>query len=153
MVGRRRWWIYLLIGSLFGIVDFYFQTLQWPGPPLVRVALVFGIWLLPLIPVAVNEARLSQRLWRPSVAGILTWSAAVVAYYFYLLLQLVLIRHPTRPEMHISSAGRDPYYLDNLVSVFVGEVLISGIAEWLGVAIIGGGILGRLIASACHRAR
>ncbi|SDB81717.1 hypothetical protein GA0111570_103331 [Raineyella antarctica] len=152
LVDHRRWWIYVLAGSLFGVVDFYFQHIQWPTA-FLQIALIFGIWLVPLAPVALHEARLSRALGRPALAGVLTWSAAIVAYYVYLFLQLVLIMHPTRPEMHISSLGKDPYFLDNVASVLVRDVLLYGIVPWIGVAIIGGGILGRLVAVSYHRTR
>ena len=140
---KKRWLVYALVGILFGIFDFYFQQIDFGASSLARVLAIFGIWLVPLVPIALYEARISRSILKPALASIFTWSIAIIAYYLYLLVGLVFIGQASRPEMHISSTS-DPYYWENLQSVFLGDIG-GGIVEWIGLAIVGGGILGSLI--------
>lgn len=143
VTNKKRWFAYALVGIFFGIFDFYYQHIEFGTSSLVRVLAILGIWLVPLVPIALYEARISRSILKPALASIFTWSIAIIAYYVYLLVKVVFIGQASRPEVHISSIS-DPYYWGNLRTVFLGDVG-GGIVEWIGLAIVGGGILGLLV--------
>jgi hypothetical protein len=138
---RRRWIIYLLIGALFGVLDFFY--IEWlvklfRGTALTMLNL--GIWLVPVIPIALYEARCSRSSLRAAAASLATWCAAIVAYYLTNAVQLAFLGVPGRPELHISNRAA-PYFWQNWASVFRWDIL-GGMAEWIIVAIVGGAIVG-----------
>ncbi len=79
---RRRWWKYTLVGLVFGIADWYFLDLlaslaripalsdqlnQTSGllrlfAVILLIGLNYGIWLVPVIPVAVVEMKQSRSI-------------------------------------------------------------------------------------------
>ncbi|MEW9031154.1 MAG: hypothetical protein AB2404_00215 [Planifilum fimeticola] len=138
-----RWWIYLLIGLLFGVFDFYYHRLVFDrlGGGLLWFVLSLGIWLLPIVPIALHEARASRSALRSALAGLLTWCASIASYYLTNAVQLLLIGYPGRPELHISRRG-DPYFWENWRSVLQGDIIEGGILEWMGVAAVGGFAVG-----------
>lgn len=151
---RRRWVIYLMIGTVFGVFDFFYLGAlaqvffpfgpAGPIPPFLQV-LNLGIWLIPVVPIALYEARLSRSRLRSAVASLSAWCAAIVAYYFTNAVQLAFLGLPSRQEMHISNHS-SPHFWRNWVSEFQGSIL-GGIAEWIMVAVVGGAIVGFLTAS------
>ncbi len=62
-----------------------------------------------------------------------------------LAVQLAFIGISTRPELHISSLGEDPYFWENWKSILWNSIFLRGIVEWSGYAVIGGLIIGFLI--------
>jgi len=100
---RKRWLLYILIGLVFGWVDWYFlnllasfsqnQTLNdaiFPVPGVLRILIIaiimgfnYGVWLIPAIPMAIYEMRYSHSLWRGALSAIIVWSMALVSYYAY----------------------------------------------------------------------
>jgi len=138
-----RWWIYLSIGILFGAFDFYCHRLVFDllGGDLLWLVLSLGIWLVPILPVALLEARASRSALRSAFAGLLTWCASIVSYYLTNVVQLLLIGYPGRSELHISH-HRDPYFWENWRSVLQGQIIEGGIFEWMGIAAVGGFIIG-----------
>lgn len=65
---KKRWYLYGLIGLIFGIIDWFYLDLlafglspSLPENPFiaipVMIALNYGIWLVPIIPVTVYESR------------------------------------------------------------------------------------------------
>lgn len=152
---RRRWFVYMLVGTVFGVADFFYQRLlyNWARvrPELVHtawgqiahLALVLGVWLVPIGLVALREARATRSKLQPALAGSLTWLAAVVAYYLYNAFRLAVVGVPGRPEMHISSRN-DPFFWENWKSVAVGDIL-GGMLEWTPIALIGGCTIGWLV--------
>ncbi len=155
---RQRWVIYLTIGAVFGALDFFYLGFLYElaGPQvlfasfpagrlLLWLLLNVGVWLVPVVPVAVYEARLSRSRLRSAVASLSTWCAAIVAYYLANAVQLAFIGLPARPEMHISNHNA-PYFWRNWASVLLGDIL-GGIAEWIIVAVVGGAIVGLLTGS------
>lgn len=141
---QQRWFFYLLAGILFGIFDFYFQIWNrpWMLPGALRFVVVWGVWLVLLVPVALVESRISQSAWMAAAAGAFTWSVSIIAYYLFMGVKLVLIGEESRPEMHLSNRG-DPYFWRNINSFFAGDFL-SGVSEWLVVALVGGSLIGLL---------
>ncbi|NSW52037.1 MAG: hypothetical protein HPY85_06000 [Anaerolineae bacterium] len=142
---KWRWLYYLLAGIAFGIFDFYFQNWVqalsawgiWINIP------ILGIWLVLLVPVAVVEVKTSNSPWLTAAASAFAWSTAVVAYYLFNGIKLIVIGEPSRPEMHLSNRG-DAFYWSNIRAFFTGD-FVSGVGEWLIIAIIGGSLIGLVI--------
>ena len=139
---KKRWYIYVTIGVIFGIVDYYLQALLQQNQP-VSIIAIFGVWIIPLLPVALYESWASRRITGTILASILTWSTAIVSYYVYMFCVLVFFGTVSRPELYIGHIS-EPYYWTNVSMVFTGDGL-GGIVEWLMVAIFGGGVLGACI--------
>lgn len=70
---RRRWIIYLAIGTVFGAIDFFYLEFlnRFPGDQFLFISgptgwmlkflvLNLGLWLVPVVPVALYEARLRR---------------------------------------------------------------------------------------------
>ncbi len=155
---RRRLVIYLTIGTVFGALDFFYLGFLYElaGPQvlfasfpagrlLLWLLLNVGVWLVPVVPIAVYEARLSRSGLRSAIASLSTWCAAIIAYYLANAVRLAFIGLPARPEMHISNHNT-PYFWRNWASVLRGDIL-GGITEWVMVAVVGGAIVGSLTAS------
>lgn len=142
---KKRWLIYLLIGILFGVFDFYYQnfTQQVDVSSLVRIILILGVWLVPLIPIILYETKVTRSTRRAALASAFTWCVSVAAYYLTNGVQLAFIGVPGRPEMHISNYNA-PHFLSNWLSVFLYD-LVGGSLEWLVVAVVGGVIIGFLV--------
>lgn len=141
---KIRWFIYIVIGIIFGVFDFFFHrfisNVLVQGETFWRV-LTYGIWLVPIVPIALCEARISKSRVRSGLASSLTWILSIISYYLYMAVQLAFIGISTRPELHITSLGEDPYFWGNWKSVFLSDV-VGSIVEWSGVAVVGGFIVG-----------
>ncbi len=142
---KKRWEIYLLVGFLFGVIDFYYQNwmMQLNVGRFLLIILVLGIWLVVAVPAAWYEASQSRAVWLSATASVIVWSSAVVSYYLYLVAKLVLIGEPSRPWMHISNR-QDPYFWTNVWAIFKGA-FTDGIFGWLPLALIGGGLVGLVV--------
>lgn len=142
---KKRWLIYILIGVLFGVFDFYYQeftqgiitsTIMW-------FVVAWSVWLIPVIPIVLYEAKISKSVVRSIFANILFWSVSVISYYMYIPIKLVFIGQSTMLDFYISNY-KGQFYWSNLKSLIWG--LISEDApEWLVVAILGGLIVGFVI--------
>jgi hypothetical protein len=153
VVMKKRWLVYTLIGIMFGVFDFYYQIFIYNtfydqlfsgfGGSLVWPSLVLGIWLVPIIPIILYEAKFSSSSGLSALASALTWSTAVVVYYLTNAFQLAFIGVPSRPEMHISNRN-DPYFWTNWIGVFLDDIIVNNV-EWMVVAIIGGTVIGFLL--------
>lgn len=141
---KNRWFVYALLGIVFGIVDFYYQGLvQGIGNNALLIFMVLVIWVVIVIPVAINEAKITRSAWKAALASTFTWVLSVISYYLFMMVKLMFIGEPGRPELHITSRT-DPYYWDSIKSVMQYDIL-GGIAEWVLVAIFGGTVIGYLI--------
>ncbi|MEN6350438.1 MAG: hypothetical protein ABFD08_13720 [Syntrophomonas sp.] len=142
---KKRWVIYIVIGVLFGVFDFYYQ--EFTSGIITSYAIWFlvawGIWLVPAIPVALYESKVSESRIMSALANVLTWSVSAISYYLYMAFKLIFIGQTSMQFLHISHY-RDQFYLSNLKSLFLGDVLI-GISQWIGVAVVGGLVIGFLI--------
>ncbi len=153
---KRRWWKYLLTGLAFGIADWFF--LQGLGSltgnfsdrdihfilQLAIIALIitanWGIWLVPAIPAAIYEERQSQSLWRAGLACVIVWSAAIFSYYaFY--TYLLLFDGVIHLEFMRYSNRESPTYWEDFMPPF-RRLIIRQVLEWIGVAIVGGVVVG-----------
>lgn len=157
---RNRWLTYIGLGLCFGLVDWYFLALwarlsqtealtQQLGQlsPLVQVfgvllliALNYGIWLVPVVPVAAYEMKRSGSIARAASAGIVVWSAAMVAYYGYYALMLMWVGLPNLDFMLFANRNEPGYWAD-WWPVF-RRVIVDQFIEWLGIAVVGGAIVG-----------
>ena len=153
---KQRWWIYLIIGIAFGVFDFYYHSLlsnilarqqtyiSSIGGEIIWLTLSIGIWLVPIIPIAIYEVKISKSKLLSSFASILTWCASIVSYYLTNVFQLAFIGSPARSELHISNQ-KDLFFWENWTSVFYQDILVAGIVRWSLFAILGGLIIGFLI--------
>jgi len=143
---KKRWFVYIIIGVLFGIFDFYYQEVT-KGIAITSYAVWFvvawAIWLIPIIPIVLYESKISKSKVMSAFANVLTWSVATISYYLFIPIKLMFIGQVSRKEMYISNY-RDPFYWSNLKSILLGDVLGS-ILTWIVVAIAGGFIIGFLI--------
>lgn len=150
---KNRWLVYTLIGILFGVFDFYYQTfisntfqnqlIGGIGKTIVWLILIVGIWLVPIIPIILHETKISHTSWKPALASALTWSASVVAYYLTNAFQLAIVGVPLLPEMHLSNRN-DPNFWANWKSVFVFDLVAANV-DWIVVAVVGGTVIGYLL--------
>ncbi|MHB1134569.1 MAG: hypothetical protein ACYC4L_19535 [Chloroflexota bacterium] len=155
---KRRWLVYLAVGALFGAFDFVYLTFLYQDSWrqafaaageiarwLVFLFLNVGIWLLPVVPIALYEARRTGSRLLAALASVTVWCAAIVAYYLTNAAQLAFWGLPTRMEMHVSNSGA-PEFWANWASVLRGDIL-GGMVEWLVVAVVGGAVVGFLAGS------
>ena len=140
----KRWTLYLLVGLIFGIFDFYYQemtkgllhsTLSW-------LSIAWIVWLIPVIPIILHELKISKSIIKSALANVVTWATATIIYYLYIPFKLIFIGQASRSEMYFTNHGED-YYWDNVKYVFQHDVF-GGIGRWIGVATIGGFIFGLL---------
>lgn len=152
---KRRWVIYLIVGIVFGVVDFFYQGFlsnfrqQQAFTPSLEgeiawLVLIIGIWLLPIFPIVLYEARISRSRLRSALASLSTWCASIVFYYLTNAAQLAFLGVPGRPELHISNRSA-PFFWENWASVFWQDIILGGITEWIMVAVVGGFIVGFLV--------
>lgn len=59
---KKRWFIYIIVGILFGIFDFYYQEFTGGGitSNFIWFIVAWGIWLIPIIPIAIYEAKVTE---------------------------------------------------------------------------------------------
>lgn len=153
---RNRWLIYSLVGLGFGIVDWYFLALlasltqnhaflQAPKyiQPLILLVLMtlnFGIWLIPVIPVAISEEKHSHSLRWAAISAILVWSMAIFSYYSYYAFLLMFVGLPNSDFMLFSNRYSASYWADWWP--LFKRVIVDQFVEWIVIAVIGGAIVG-----------
>ena len=155
-----RWYLYILIGLSFGILDWYY--LDWlafgfgqsltVGPVLtiaLMIALNYGIWLVPIIPVVIFEARKAEKIKGPILAGILTWCAAILSYYIFYGILLALGKLPNLEYLLIFGPKYDGFWPDFWRKF--RALILNQTLEWLPIAIVGGAVMGMLAWWIFHR--
>jgi hypothetical protein len=146
---NRRWFIYIVVGILFGVFDFYYPNFipqfdidsRFWGE-IVGFALDFGIWLVPIVPIVLYEARVSRSRVLPALASSLAWCISVIVYYLTNVVQLA-IGSPMQPDLRISNHN-NPFFWVNWGNLLVTYIL-GHILEWAVVAVVGGIIIGFLV--------
>ena len=156
---KNRFLLYALIGLVFGVLDWFYLDwlahLEWGSlgesvlvVPVI-IAMNFGIWLVPLIPIVLYEAKQTLRLINPIAAGILTWSCAILSYYlfYWLLLSLGRLVHLE----HLNVFGEKyPNFWSEYWGMFQ-RIILGQFIEWIIIALIGGAVLGALANWFVHR--
>jgi len=146
----KRWFVYILIGLVFGVVDWFF--LDWLasglGPTLgdnpfiiipIIIGLNYGIWLVPIIPVVIYEIRHSERIKGPILAGILTWCCALLSYYTYYAILLSTGRLPNLAHLNLFGTRYAGFWRDYWT--MFNRVILFQFLEWIPIAIIGGSVI------------
>lgn len=166
---QRRWLFYGIIGLFFGIVDWYYldllaSTLQKmdeglglenaPAPlQLLIIAVIlllnWGIWLVPVIPVALFEAKRSKSIGLSALAAVTVWSLAIVGYYLHYTFLLMFWGLPHMDFMLFANRHLPTYWQDWKPAF--QRVILSQFFEWLGVALFGGALVGGLTGAAYRR--
>lgn len=145
----KRWYIYILIGLIFGIFDWFY--LDWLargiGPnlgenPFIVIPIIlilnYGIWLLPIIPVVIYEIHQTEKIKSPMLAGILTWCCALFSYYTYYAILLSLGKLPNLAHLNVLGARYDSFWRD--YGAMFKRVILFQFLEWIPIAVIGGGL-------------
>lgn len=143
---KKRWYIYIVVGILFGIFDFYYQELTQGihiSSFVVWFVVAWAVWLIPAIPIVLYETKVSESKKKSVISNVLVWSISVCFYYLYMAIKLIFIGQESMKSFHISNY-KDQFYLSNLKSLFLDDVL-RGITEWIIIAIVGGIVVGFLI--------
>ena len=149
----KRWHVYVLIGLVFGVLDWFY--LDWLsrglGPNLgenpfivipIMIVLNYGIWLVPIIPVVIYEARRAEHIKSVMLAGILTWCCALFSYYTYYASLLSLGKLPHLAHLSLFG-GRYAGFWRDYWAMFKYLILYQFL-EWTPIAVIGGGVIAAL---------
>jgi hypothetical protein len=161
---RNRWLIYIAVGLCFGFADWYFLDLLaslsqnqalnenlLQAPEYIRVLIVmvlvisnYGVWLIPVIPTAIYEMKRSQSLRRAAISAVIVWSMAMLSYYAYYAFMLMFIGLPNMDFMFFSNRQSATYWADWWPPF--QRVILAQFFDWIGIAVIGGVIVGTLSA-------
>ena len=160
---RKRWLIYILIGLCFGIVDWYFLDLLaslfaklGQNESMFEVVIIhlliimifmglnYGIWLVPVIPTAIYEINQSRSLAQAALSAVVIWVAAIFSYYAYYTFLLMFVGLPNLDFMLFSNRQSSTYWTDWWPPF--QRVIVDQFVEWIGIAVIGGVLVGALIA-------
>ncbi len=157
---HKRPWLYALAGLCFGVLDWFY--LDWlpslgrspalndwlmAAPGIVRilavlapVALNYGIWLVPVIPVAIFEMKRSASIRRSALAAVIVWVAAMLGYYSFYALLLLFAGLP-QLEFMLYSNRFTPGYWTNPWPLF-RNLILNQVLMWAAIAVVCGGIVG-----------
>jgi hypothetical protein len=161
---RNRWLIYVAVGLCFGFADWYFldilaslsqnQALNdnlLQVPEYIRILIVmvlvvsnYGVWLIPVIPAAIYEMKRSQSLRGAAISAVIVWSSAMLSYYAYYAFLLMFVGLPNLDFMLFSNRQSATYWADWWPPF--RRVILNQFVEWIGIAVIGGAIVGILSA-------
>ena len=90
---KIRWFIYIFIGIIFGAFEFLFHSfisnVLGQGGVLWRM-FTYGVWLVPLIPIAIFEIIISKSKLRAALACSLTWIFSIISYYLLKLQRTII---------------------------------------------------------------
>ncbi len=115
---------------------------------IILVAANYGIWLIPVIPVAIYEMSRSHSLRRAALSAVIVWSAAMVSYYAYYAFMLMAVSLPNMEFMLFSNRRSATYWADMWPPF--RRVIVAQFAEWIVIAVIGGAMVGTLSAYVYH---
>lgn len=160
---HKRWLGYFVIGICFGIIDWYFLDLlatllaglgQNEGlieagfTRLLIIVLVmslnYGIWLVPVIPTAIYEVNRSHSLVKAALSAVVIWVAAIFSYYAYYTFLLMFVGLPHLEFMLFANRHSAAYWADWWPPF--RRVVLLQFFEWIGVAVIGGVLVGTVSA-------
>ena len=147
---KKRWLLYSLIGLAFGLIDWYYLDLLAHFPwgslgqsPLVIpiiIAMNYGIWLVPVVPIAIYETRQSKSTACSAAASVVVWGSAIFSYYAFYTALLAIWGLPQMDYLLIFGE-HSPTFWQDWAKVFQ-KLILNQFIEWIIVAIIGGSITG-----------
>lgn len=155
-MSRRFYLKYLLLGLAFGIADWHYLDLlasaHWqsflgngPLAPLVGVPLIlalnWGIWLVPVVPAAIYEARRTGSARVAATAAVVIWCATIVGYYLYYAVLLTFVGLPGMDFLLFSHRGASAVYWRVWLNYF-NSLIVAQFLEWIVVAVAGGALVG-----------
>lgn len=156
---NRRFFIYIVLGIVFGVIDWFYLNwlahISWGalGQSILVVPIIlfmnFGIWLVPLLPVVIFEVKHSDKLFKPMLAGALTWCCAMVSYYTYYAALLSLGKLINLEHLNIFGVKYETFWAEYW-SMFK-RVILNQFLEWVVIAIIGGAAVGALAFKVLHK--
>jgi hypothetical protein len=156
---KHRFLFYAIIGFVFGIIDWFYLNwiahISWRslGESILVVPIIiimnYGIWLVPIVPVVIYEAKISNKYIFPILAGILTWSCAIFSYYAYYAILLSLGKLINLEHLNIFGDKNETFWYEYW-QMFKG-IILGQFFEWIIIAIIGGGIIGALAFWLLHK--
>jgi hypothetical protein len=146
----KRFGVYFVLGLAFGVLDWYYLDglahFPWGSfgnsifvVPVI-ILLNYGIWLVPILPIAWRETRAGRGIRFPMLAGILTWSGAIFSYYAYYAILLSLGVLPNLENLNVFGDRYPGFWSDWLVTF--QKVILNQFIEWIVIAMIGGGVIG-----------
>jgi hypothetical protein len=141
------------VGLIFGVIDWYYLDLlahfPWGeignNPVIVPIiiALNYGIWFVPVLPVTIYETRVSSSSSRSALAGAVCWSASILSYYSFYTLLLAFWGLPNMN--HLLIMGDKPAGFWQEWTIAYQKIILSQVLEWLPIALIGGSLVGLVI--------
>lgn len=142
--------LYIVIGLAFGVFDWYYLDVlaHFPWGPLGQSILVvpvilllnYGVWLVPVIPIAWRESRASRKIQNAILAAAATWSSAIFGYYAYYTLLLSLGVLPNLANLNVFG-DRTAGFWEDWTAMFQ-KVILSQFLEWIVIAVVGGSVIG-----------
>ena len=161
---HKRWMIYIIVGLVFGLADWYFLEFLasfsrnpalndaiYQSPWILQLMIVavivllnYGVWLIPVIPVSIYEMRYSQSIWRAALTAMLVWSTALISYYAYYSFLLMFVGLPNLGFMLYSNHLSTSYWLEWWPPF--RRVIVDQLMEWIGIPLIAGSLVGFLSA-------
>jgi hypothetical protein len=147
---KKRWFMYALVGFLFGIADWYYLDLLAHFPwgnlqnnliviPII-ILLNYGIWLIPVLLVTFYESRTSRSAARSAMAGALCWVCSIASYYIYYLMLLAFWGLPNMEYLLILGPKQQGFWQE--WSIAFQKIILHQVIEWLPIALIGGSMVG-----------
>lgn len=100
----------------------------------------YGIWLIPVIPISIYEMKRSRSIRKAAGAAIMIWSAAIFSYYKYYAFLIMFVGLPNLDFMLFSNHRLATYWADWWPPF--RRIILDQFVEWIGMAVIGGGIVG-----------
>lgn len=150
---KFRFLLYAIIGLIFGVIDWFYLDwlahISWGtlGESILVVPIIigmnYGIWLVPIIPLAINEARYAEKIIYPMFASMVTWSCAIFSYYIYYAILLSLGKLINLEHLNIFGDKYKTFWPEYWQ--MFNKIIFSQFLEWIIIAIIGGAITGALI--------
>lgn len=105
----------------------------------IIIAMNYGIWLVPVIPVILYEIRQSDQVKDPILAAILTWCSALLGYYTYYAILLSSGKLPNLAHLNLFGSRHDGFWRDYWA--MFNRVILFQFLEWIPIAVISGGII------------
>lgn len=105
--------------------------------------LIWGIWLVPAIPVGLYVAKRTHSVPSSALAVVILWIAAVFAYYAYYTFQFAFIGLNQMEHLLVFGPRSELFWQE--WSFIFQRLIINQIVEWGIIAIIGGSIVGGVV--------